>query len=102
MAVSKKEPVRSVRGKTRKNPSATEIRKAEQKVMHLRKEEYRLLIQRDELKKKIRDETAWLKDLNSSLENTERQLRDNDAELKKYTADLKRRGITGAMINMVL
>lgn len=70
--------------------------------MHLRKEEYRLLIQRDELKKKIRDETAWLKDLNSSLENTERQLRDNDAELKKYTADLKRRGITGAMINMVL
>ena len=94
----------SQRGRTssKKPPSKAELQHIKDRIIYLRQEEYRYILERDELKKKIREETAWLKDLNNSLELKERRIRDTESEHKKYETDVKKRGITGKMLGISL
>lgn len=86
----------------KKPPSKAELQRIKDRIIYLRQEEYRYILERDELKKKIREETAWLKDLNNSLELKERRIRETESERKKYEADVKKRGITGKMLGISL
>ena len=86
----------------KKPPSKAELQHIKDRIIYLRQEEYHYILERDELKKKIREETAWLKDLNNSLELKERRIRDTESERKKYEADVKKRGITGKMLGLSL
>lgn len=86
----------------KKPPTKAEIERAEKKYVYLLKEQRRLILHRDALRKEIREETSWLNDLKHSHELTERQITETSAELKKYAAELRKRGITGEMIGAFL
>lgn len=83
---------------SKKDPTKADLQRIKDRIVYLRKEEYRCILDRDRLNREIRDTTAYLKDLNNSLELKERMLRETSAKLKKYEEAVKKRGITGKML----